>query len=842
VSRLLNRRDARPAASVSTAHTLLFIVAHVLQEDTVVEPRVSPKVTIDLEAGLTPGRFALLLGLLIFAAFPQILLGLQTFVVRDFGFFSYPAAFYQRECFWRGELPLWNPYNHCGVPFLAQWNTMQLYPPSLIYLLLPLAWSLPFFCLLHQFWAGLGMYYLARRWTGSLLAASVAGLIFAFNGFTLNLLMWPSHIATLSWMPWVIAAVETGWERGGRFLGMAALIGGLQMLAGAPETIFLTWSICAVLWLAHLVKLWRVGQASRRRVHRASPPGDTPKHDLATGEMEPALSGAVLRSFWRFPAMVILVACVAAAQLLPFLDLAAHSQRESGFADARWSMPARGWANFFVPMVFGNTVKQGMFFQHGQYWTSSYYLGIGTLVLAAIGLASWRQTRVWLLSSVGLLGLILATGDQTLLSRAARQLLPQLSMVTYPIKFVLLTVFVLPLLAGFGVASLEQAPARAARKRLLIAAAVIAATLGIVLLWAWRFPLPSDNTSAALRNGASRAAFLVCATLLLWGLFSESAFRRTTYRSIPHLLPLLLLVLFWLDLWTHEPQQNPGMPSWAYEPGLARKQLDLSPEPVLGASRVMSSPAVEKQFRGVVLPDVKANYLAKRLGYFADCNLLDAVPKVDGFFSLTPRECGELYSALYVSGVSCGEGLPDFLSVSHMTAPGDSIQWTTRKNSLPLATGGQRPVFLDDTNALLTLLSRRFNPRETVLLPLETKELFPAIGDQPVKVSVVTKQFTAQRVELEVETAAPALVVVGQTFYHQWRASVDGNPFPLLRANYAFQAVPVPTGRHRVQLRYEDHPFQAGLAVTALALAACLGLALKSGICRPLLRHSLSRH
>src|SRR5438132_11562635 len=86
---------------------------------------------------LTPGRFALVLGLLIFASFPQVVLGLQTFVVRDFGFFAYPLAHFQRECFWHGELPFWDPYNNCGAPFLAQWNTMPLYPPALIYLLLP---------------------------------------------------------------------------------------------------------------------------------------------------------------------------------------------------------------------------------------------------------------------------------------------------------------------------------------------------------------------------------------------------------------------------------------------------------------------------------------------------------------------------------------------------------------------------------------------------------------------------------------------------------------------------------------------------------------------------------
>src|SRR5262245_23053905 len=92
-------------------------------------------------------RFALLLVVLILAAFPSVIFGTQSFVHRDFGLWGYPVAHYHRECFWRGELPLWNPYNNCGLPFLAQWGTLVLYPLSLIYLLQPLPWGLNLFCL-----------------------------------------------------------------------------------------------------------------------------------------------------------------------------------------------------------------------------------------------------------------------------------------------------------------------------------------------------------------------------------------------------------------------------------------------------------------------------------------------------------------------------------------------------------------------------------------------------------------------------------------------------------------------------------------------------------------------
>jgi hypothetical protein len=754
-------------------------------------PESVPLVVID--AWLTPGRFALVLGALIFAAFPQVVLGLETFVVRDFGFFAYPLAQYQRECFWRGELPLWNPYNNCGVPFLAQWNTMPLYPPAVVYLLLPLTWSLSFFCLLHLFWTGLGMYQLAHRWTGNRLAAAVAGLIFAFNGFSLNLLMWPSHIATWSWMPWVILSVERGWLEGGRKLVVAAVVGALQMLAGGPETVLFTWFILSALWAFQLVD-------ARRSFSRLSPASSS--------------FGSILL---RFPLIILIVAGLAAAQLLPFLDLAAHSQREAGFADTRWSMPAWGWANFLVPMVFGGAFKQNLFFQYGQYWTSSYYLGVGALLLAAFALGKARGRRVWFLGAVAVIGFLLASGDHNLVSRAIRRLIPQLSLITYPIKYIGLTVFAVPLLAAFGAARLRQSSAAErppSHRLLLYLAAALVALIGGILLWAWRWPFATDDMQATLRNGAGRAVFvLVAASVLL-------AFRRVTAPAVQRFLPFGLLLVLWLDVWTHEPTQNPTVPPAVYELNLARKYLAMTPQPALGESRAMVAPAADVRFTQLALNDPRENYLAKRLGYFADCNLLDRVPKANGFFSIYPRECGELNSLLYLHTNTCPPHLADFLGVSQMTSPGDYVKWEPRSSFLPLATAGQRAVLLDDTNALYALLNPAFDPRQFVVLPLDTKGLVSATNQ--TRAQVTLNRFEPQRVELDVDAAEPSLVVVAQTYYHRWRARIDDRPARLLRANYAFQAVEVPQGKHHVRLDYVDSAFYAGALISGLSLLVCL--------------------
>src|SRR5215472_17125705 len=87
------------------------------------------------EGWFTPRRFVVLLALLLGAAYPEVVAGRATFFYRDFAVFGYPLAHYVRESFWHGEIPLWNPFNDCGLPFLAQRNTLALYPLSLVYVL-----------------------------------------------------------------------------------------------------------------------------------------------------------------------------------------------------------------------------------------------------------------------------------------------------------------------------------------------------------------------------------------------------------------------------------------------------------------------------------------------------------------------------------------------------------------------------------------------------------------------------------------------------------------------------------------------------------------------------------
>ena len=269
-----------------------------------------------LERWLRPVPFGIFLAFVLCACFPQVLAGGASFFSRDYGALAYPNIQFQRDCFWRGELPLWNPYSNCGQPFLAQWGTMVLYPFTLIYLLLPLPWSLSLFCFAHVWLGGFGMYLLARQWTQNNYAGALAGTTYVFSGVMFASFVWPNYLVTLGWMPFVVLLAERAWREGGRWVIGCALVGALQMLSGAPEVILFTWLIVGVLALCDAARV-------------------------------PVSAG---RFVLRLVGVVLLTAMLTSAQLLPFFDLLQQSHRDAGFASDKWQLPLWGWVNFLVPL------------------------------------------------------------------------------------------------------------------------------------------------------------------------------------------------------------------------------------------------------------------------------------------------------------------------------------------------------------------------------------------------------------------------------------------------------------------------------------------------------------
>jgi hypothetical protein len=275
--------------------------------------------------------------------------------------------------------------------------------------------------------------------------------------------------------------------------------------------------------------------------------------------------------------------------------------------------------------------------------------------------------------------------------------------------------------------------------------------------------------------------------------------------------------------------------------GPFRWQTELA---TLGTGRAMISPAdeeillygrhVDPQRLPPLVPAEPLNlqvldYAGKLRAGWSHLNLLDAVPKVNGSSNLRLRELDELQRSLYppnATNAPAADGLLDFLGVKMTTAFTTGAMWSPRSTARSLVVAGAAPQFSAVTETLQALQSPDFAPSRTVHLPPEAHGSVPT---NATNARVTTRRFAAHEILAEVETDAPTLVTVAQSFYHPWRAFVDDQPVKLWRANHAFQALAVPAGKHTVRLVYVDEKFRLGVGISLAGLAVCGFLWLRGG-------------
>jgi hypothetical protein len=86
--------------------------------------------------------------------------------------------------------------------------------------------------------------------------------------------------------------------------------------------------------------------------------------------------------------------------------------------------------------------------------------------------------------------------------------------------------------------------------------------------------------------------------------------------------------------------------------------------------------------------------------------------------------------------------------------------------------------------------------------------------------------YEAERVVIEADAPSASLLVLSDTHYPGWRATVDGEPAPILRANGLYRAIALEQGSHRVVFDYAPGSLRLGgmLSLASLAVLAAVGL------------------
>ena len=149
---------------------------------------------------------------------------------------------------------------------------------------------------------------------------------------------------------------------------------------------------------------------------------------------------------------------------------------------------------------------------------------------------------------------------------------------------------------------------------------------------------------------------------------------------------------------------------------------------------------------------------------------------------------------------------------------------------------GQTTLVPDDAGALAALADAAFEPADKVVL-FEPEITSAGLSDelQSIKPAasagrVTVSSYEPERVALQVDLPAPGVLVLSDSWYPGWRATVDGQPLSVLRANLLFRAVVVPAGVHDVVFEFEPDGLRAGVAAALSAGLVLAGLLVTAAI------------
>ncbi len=693
------------------------------------------------------------------------------------------------EALSRGELPLYDALNDAGTPLLLNPQTGALYPPHLLYALLPLGWAYAWIHAGHLALLGAGTLRLLQRLGYGRTDAAFGALTVALGGTALSVSAMQDKLLALAWAPWamagLLAAVDGGASRHRRVAGGLGAVASLALaiLGGGLDVVVMTMLV------------------------------GVPLAALAGGQTGGS-PGAVARRGVLASACVVAGGAVAAIQWLPFLDWIGTSDWSTGADPAELltrSLRVHHLAGLVSPnagyLPASDTLRFPwrpdevvLFYQPGGYLGGA---GLWLAMLGAgVGLRRAGPARIALIGTA--ICLILSLGPAIPPVGWAEVNLPLLSMIRYPHKWAMPAALLAAVLVAEGARALRGGRGGPRLGGGLVAAALLAS--GSFAVAAAIGPAGDPGGAVSWRQllvGA--AAAMGAGAFALWLLWRAS--RQTGMASrvvLPGLAVAVLaadLALFNLPL---APVEDPAE-AWA-PPGAAQVLAD---EP--GPTRIFTfsytaygvfpeaepGTSLTAVLRESLFPGIPAAHgFAMPLGWL----VMHPVSLAESYAALGPLPLAERLRRLRLAGVT-------HLLV-HRQDHLEALRTSPALDEVATVDGPAcRVSILRIRNALPDV---RWTPRDD-----------PGAQGGPVTVALDHNG----RFEGRVHGAEAGRLVFVRPWDPRWVASVDGQAVATERVNGHQLSIPLEPGHHTVTLAYEVPTLIHGAAMSLVAALGSLMLA-----------------
>ncbi|MBN1288262.1 MAG: YfhO family protein, partial [Actinobacteria bacterium] len=725
--------------------------------------------------------------------------GVELDFIRQF----YPARVFAANSISAGSFPVWNPHTLSGYPYFASYQTAMLYPFNLImvavYGVLGLDFSLKAQCafvVFHFFLAGVFTYILAREFRLRRAASVIAAVAYMFCGFMAAHAGHLNQHSASAWLPLIFFLFYRSLTRRkiSYSVGAGAVMG-IALLAGHFQSLF-------------YLGVFMLGFAAFITGRRYS-------------EGEAGLGP--LSTFLSLGTVIIIAVGIAAAQLLPTLELIGLSTRSEipYSAAVVGSLPRWQVVNLVFPKFFGTSPAN--YVGGWMMWETYGYAGVTCAVLGVIALLRRKKGMVVFLWISLVLSLLLALGPGGYLFTLLYKTGLFFNRLHDPARTLVIFGLSSALLAGFGSDYLLNSVEEPGMRHLHYRAAVRAAAVMVALVAVFAAGLTvfliarGTDSSAANWIGFKSMVFPLVMLLILLGLLF--IVKRIQSPSILLASGLVLLVI--VDL------VAVNIP-WV----LVRVDAD----DIFGDKSAMEYVSTQS---GTFRVETDANTMYKTL----DNGPLYGLEKTTGDDSLVLQDY-DLYRNLIVPSVAPGvqpglfyEGglrspLLDLMNAEYFVSRNKINPGLARGKFKYIVKKGDVHIYRNETVMPRAWMSESlaFKDNEQVFEELAVQDgeklkekalvVYPAKGTREGKTvtavewDVEIKTIKQNHLVIETDRACKGLLVVSEVDYPGWDVYVDGKKKEILKTNFLFRGVMLEGGQKRVEFKFRSSPIKTGLIIS----------------------------
>ena len=696
-------------------------------------------------------------------------------ILADVPSFIYPMQTYAASLLKSGQWPLWNPYILSGSPLLANFQSAPFSPTIIFYYLFSAqqAWTLQI--MTAHFLAALFTYILLRSWKLTPIAAIFGGVVFSFSGFNMIWSQWNGHVLTAAFLPLMIFFADRYFEQPRRLLGIGLAVSlAMQIYAGYPQVVLysaITFGIVALLHFSFSQKYF-------------------------------------LRLF-ALAIFLLLGLGLSAMQLLPSKELLSLSQWRADQSLASWTfLPLAKTITFIAPDYFGNHATNN-YWGPQDYTSNIGFIGACALIMALIGVVSLRKKGVWIAIILAIVALVLSYNTPLSMGLWVNNTFGMGSSSAH--RALVLFNLGISILGGYGVNSFSDKQMKVSYKLLFLPFTLLA-----VFIW-YTFKYPSHQ-SVAFRNLVLPTTFLIGACFCVF---------LAKFKSFKKLGIALIMILTLLELFRFGWKFNSfSSPSLVFPDTPVTTFLKEQKKPF----RISNGNTMPVNFQIAYGLETLGGYETMRpfalSQLIATINSNDPSADPSGRYGIIDNDTSpimDLANTKYYLTLKVNEkGSPD--PTGHIPAKYDAGRFKVAfedKTTVVLESIKTRPrafmvydwaIINNQQEILKTLIDPTFPLFSKILL-----EEDPGIEKSVDQVKAINYEvYNGQSSQLNVQTPNAGILFISDIWYPGWHAYVDSKEVPILKADYTFRGVAVPSGTHQVRFTYMPDSFVNGRRLTMI--------------------------